>query len=176
MRNPSNTPSNTVHHCNNPGVSTPDTVNWEIGPSESLASAIAYEAVNRVLFPMRHTQFQLDKTIHSFLDEHLDRDAWDRYQRLYAVMSDLTTAIEAKATIIAAEVTAYLPARWVSLEDMLQTGLDGAGLCCPVAVDQMACDALGWRTREDLAGAGMDPSWLTLAGAEAHRETDAGRA
>jgi hypothetical protein len=66
-----------------------------------------------------------------------------------------------------------LPAHFTSLDGTLRTALVNAGLCCEAAADAMIANTVMEREINQMEReiSGFNREWLTIQGAETHRDT-----
>ena len=114
-----------------------------------------------------------DKLMQVVEDANFPQEPYNDFYRIWKWFIDLQTAENDLASKVAAMTATNLPTRFSSLDATLRTALVGSGLCCQAAADALiASIVMEWKiTTMEREVPGFNREWLTIQGAETHRET-----
>ena len=97
----------------------------------------------------------------------LPADQWEHFARLVTAAVDVQLVYETAISEVAAMVGANLPSQLNTLDNMLDSAITGAGICCEAQADAI-CQR-GFTTKDaeliPLYSPGFQIEWLTIAGA-----------
>lgn len=161
------------HECDREGVGTNYTGEWDNVEDQDLPQRIIQNAMERVAHPLMMTKMYLSGKVIRIAEAHLPPDVSKTLYWHWRIDDDLETVLSQVNAHVAGAVSANLPARFTSLDGTLRTAMVNGGLCCEEAANQLIANCL---SRHEMALMeehipGFNREWLTIQGAEIHKET-----
>ena len=161
------------HECARQGVPGHFTGEWDYADDHDLPQLIIQNAMARVAHPLILTKMYLSGKVLRIAEAHLPPDVAKTLYWHWRIDDDLETVLSQVNAHVAGAVSANLPTRFTSLDGTLRTAMVNGGLCCEEAANQLIISCL---SRHEMALMeehipGFNREWLTIQGAEDHKET-----
>ena len=161
------------HECAPQGVPRDWTGELDSVEDFDLGQRIIWNAMERTSDPLSLFQMYLSNKLLAFAEANLPADVYREFYWHWRIGDDLELSLNNLTSKVASMVSANLPSRFTTLDQTLQTAMVEAGLCCEEAANQLIAECLSPNRKSEMDEhiPGFNREWLTISGAQTHRET-----